>query len=100
MLNLHLVFGVPLHVAASFGHTESVKMILDCLTADQQIQLMSVQDCHGRTAIQCAERRGHTDIVRVLREYQHRAENMMREEYHKFIVQYLHVSGCVRFGNL
>ena len=81
MLNLHLVFGVPLHVAASFGHTESVKMILDCLTADQQIQLMSVQDCECDTAIQCAESEGCTDTVRILREYQQRAESLMREKY-------------------
>ena len=72
-------FYTPLHVAAICGHTESVKMILDCLTADQQIQIMSVQsDWKGETAIQLADRRGRTDTVRVLREYQHRADNLMR----------------------
>ena len=76
----------PLHRAAWKGHTKSVKMILDCLTAHQQIQLMSVQDWIGKTAIQYTELRGHTDTVRILREYQHRADNLMREEYSKFII--------------
>ena len=62
----------PLHTAAFWGNTESVKMILDCLTLDQQIQIMSVQ-CRGDTAIQLAENDRHTDTVRVLTEYQHRA---------------------------
>ena len=69
----------PLHEAAYWGHTDSVKSILNCLAADQQIQIMSVQDLLGKTAIQTAERRGHTDTVRVLREYQQKAENLMRE---------------------
>jgi hypothetical protein len=33
-----------LHAAAWCGHTESVKVILDSLTADQQLKIMSVQD--------------------------------------------------------
>ena len=90
----------PLHYAAYEGHTESVKMILDCLTAHQQIQLMSAQSGVGESAIQCAERRGHTDTVRILREYQQRADNLMREEYSKLIVHILRVSPCVRFGNI
>ena len=75
----------PLHRAAWWGRTDSVNMILDCLTADQQIQIMSVQS-RGRTAIQIAESEGDTATVRVLREYQHRADNLMREEYSKFII--------------
>ena len=73
----------PLHSAAACGHTESVKIILDCLTAEQQIQIISVQ-CRGMTAIQWAEYGGRTDTVRVLREYQHRADNLIKEEYGKF----------------
>ena len=42
---------------------------------------MASQGGVGETAIQCAEIRGHTDTVRVLTEYQQRAENLMREEY-------------------
>ena len=76
----------PLHRAALMGHTESVKMILDCLTADQQIQIMSVQDWGDETAIQCAESIRRTDTVRVLREYQHRAESLMKEEYSKLMI--------------
>ena len=68
----------PLHTAALHGHTESVKMILDCLTADHQIRITSIQDYGGDTAIQIADRRGRTDTARVLREYQHRADNLMR----------------------
>ena len=69
----------PLHSAALYGHTDTVKAILDCLPADQQIHLMSVQDLDGKTAIQEADHRGRSDRVRVLREYQHRADNLMRE---------------------
>ena len=77
----------PLHPAALWGQTESVKMILDCLTAEQQIQIMSVQR-GGGTAIQKAEKTGHTDTVRVLREYQqrvlteyqHRAERLQKQQ--------------------
>ena len=64
----------PLHTASERGNIESVKMILDCLTADQQIQLMSVQDYLGYTAIQCAKRRGHTYIATVLTEYEKSAQ--------------------------
>ena len=67
----------PLHTAAGLGHTESVKMILDCLTADHQIQLMSAE-WWGETVIQKAESTRHTDTVRLLTEYQLRADNLMR----------------------
>ena len=70
----------PLYVAAFYSRTESVKMILDCLTADQQIQIMSAQSESGGTAIRCAERGGHTDTARVLREYQHREDDLMKEQ--------------------
>ena len=67
----------PLHTAALFGPTESVKMILECLTAHQLIQIISVQ-ADGATAIQIAESEGNTAAVRVLREYQHRADNLIQ----------------------
>ena len=70
-----------LHIAAFLGHTESVMKILDCLTADQQIHLMSVQSGFGMTAIQHAEFLRCTDTARILREYQQRAENLMRVQY-------------------
>ena len=72
----------PLHVAALYGHSETVTMILDWLTADQQLQIMSVQ-WGGKTAIQYAETSRHTDIARVLRD---RAENLMTEEYSKMMI--------------
>ena len=91
----------PLHLAAWRGHTESLKIILDCLTADQQIQITSVHDkWDGVTAIQCAERCGHTDTMKILREYQHRAENQKREEYSKLIIHSLYDSPCVRFVDI
>ena len=71
-------YSTPLHRAAHYGRTESVKMILDSLTPDQQIQLMSVRGGVGETAIQWAEGRRRTDTARVLREYQHRADNLMQ----------------------
>ena len=72
----------PLHAAAFFGHTESVKVMLDCLTADQQIQIMSVQDDSwgGKTAIQHAKNDGNSDTVRVLTEYQHRVEGLLKQQ--------------------
>ena len=60
----------PLHTASERGNIESVKVILECLTADQQVQLMSVQDYFGYTAIQIAESKMHTDIATVLTEYE------------------------------
>ena len=70
----------PLHAAAYHGHAKSVKMILDCLTAEQQILIMSVQRCRGETAIQLAERGGHTDTVRVLTECHQRVEKLQRQQ--------------------
>lgn len=52
-----------LHVATN---AESVRVILYCLTADQQNEIMSVEWC-GETALQRAESRGRTDIAEVLR---------------------------------
>ena len=67
-------------------------MILDSLTADQQIQIMSVQHWGGETAIQWALRyRGLTDTMRIHREYlQHAVVKLMRENKGKFAFpQYL-----------
>ena len=80
----------PLHTAALFGLTQSVKVILDCLTADHQIQIMSVQDRDGKTAIQWAEMGIRTDTVRVLREYQHRVDNLMKEKNGKLLTLDFH----------
>ena len=85
-------YNTPLHTAAGLGHTESVKMILDCLTDDHQLQIMSVQSA-GMTAIQIAEECSHTGTAgRALKEYQQRAENLMKEEYSKLIIHDLHVT--------
>ena len=61
----------PLHKAASEGHTESVKAILDSLTADQQMQLLIVEeDWCCKTAVEMAS--GET--ADVLSEYKNRAK--------------------------
>ena len=71
----------PLHEAARRGLTESVKMILDCLTADQQIQLISVRTySESKTAVQYAKIEQHTDTVRVLKDYQQRAERLQKQQ--------------------
>ena len=44
----------PLHFAAWRGHTESVKAILNTLTADQQMQLLVEEDRYGATAVERA----------------------------------------------
>ena len=72
----------PLHTASERGNIESVKVILDCLTADQQVQLMYVQ-CEGETAIQCAERRGLTYIATVLTEYEKSARKWHKKRQTK-----------------
>ena len=59
----------PLHLAALEGHTESVKAILDSLTADQQMQLLTEEDEDGKTAEEMAS--GET--ADVLSEYKNRA---------------------------
>ena len=43
-----------LHAAALGRHTESVKVILNSLTADQQMQLLTVEDVVGKTAVDMA----------------------------------------------
>ena len=62
----------PLHMAARGGHTESVKAILNSLTADQQIRLLGLlpeQDGYGKTAVMMVS--GET--ADVLSEYKNKA---------------------------
>ena len=60
----------PLHIAARGGQTESVKAIFNSLTADQQIQLLTVEeDRYGKTTVEMAS--GET--ADVLSEYKDRA---------------------------
>ena len=64
------VMCIPLHLAASEGHIESVKAILNSLTADQQMLLLTVQGgCHGETAVETTS--GKT--ADILSEYKNRA---------------------------
>ena len=55
-----------LHWATYSGRTETVSGILNCLTADQQLQLLFTQNSDGNTALHYAARRGHTETVKIL----------------------------------
>ena len=55
-----------LHLAAFHGYTETVSGILNCLTADQQLQLLFTQDSDGDTALHNAARWGRTEAVKNL----------------------------------
>ena len=56
----------PLHLAAWKCHTETVSGILNCLTAEQQLQLLFTQDSDGNTALHDAAREGHTESAKTL----------------------------------
>ena len=58
----------PLHRAAEGSHTESVKAILNSLTEDQQLRLLT-EERYGKTAVEMAS--GET--ADVLSEYKNRA---------------------------
>ena len=53
-----------LHRAAYWGYTYTVSGILNCLTAEQQLQLLFTQDFRGDTALHKAVQFGHTETVK------------------------------------
>ena len=55
-----------LHWAAYQGYTETVSGILNCLTADQQLQLLFTQDSDGITSPHYAALTGSTETVKIL----------------------------------
>ena len=55
-----------LHTAACWGYTETVSGIMDCLTADQQLQLLCTQNSDGDTALHDAARLENTETVKAL----------------------------------
>ena len=55
-----------LHWAALSCHSETVSGILNCLTADQQLQLLFKQDIIGNTALHYAALSGSTETVKTL----------------------------------
>ena len=55
-----------LHAAACYGLTEIISGILNCLTADQPLQLIFTQDSDGDTALHYAAREGHSETVKFL----------------------------------
>ena len=56
----------PFHFAALWRYTETISGILNCLTAEQQLQLLCAQDSDGNTALHDAAWRGHTETVKTL----------------------------------
>ena len=54
------------HFAALWRYTETISGILNCLTAEQQLQLLFTQDSDGDTALHDAARMGHTETVKTL----------------------------------
>ena len=54
------------HFAALWRYTETILGILNCLTAEQQLQLLCAQDSDGNTALHDAARWGHTETVKTL----------------------------------
>ena len=55
-----------LHQASYEGHTDTVSGILNCLTAEQQLQLVFTQDSDGNTALHDAAQGGSTETVKIL----------------------------------
>ena len=55
--------------AVRTGHVELTKTILDCLTPEKKVDLITTRDRSGRTAIEEAERRGHSHVVTLLNTY-------------------------------
>ena len=48
----HISLIVALHYAVKQGDRDSVKTLLDSLTAEQQLKLLSTMDKYGKTAVQ------------------------------------------------
>ena len=57
----------PLHDAARWNNAEAVRAILDCLTPEQQQELMRDED--GETAAGVAARMRARDVLPILQEY-------------------------------
>ena len=63
-MDLHI--SDSLSQASQEGQSDTVKALLDNLTPDQQLKLISIEDKDGRTALHLASQRGHTDTVKAL----------------------------------
>ena len=66
--------------AVSTGHVELTKTILDCLTPEKKVELITTRDRSGRTATEEAERRGHSHVVTLLNTYSHKVELCLLEQ--------------------
>lgn len=69
-----------LHAAAWWGHTESVRAILSCLTPEQRLGIISAKCCRGYRAIDWALDEGHEDTVTLLRGYRYRANRQIYQQ--------------------
>ena len=56
----------PLHQAAFYGNFKVVRCILNCLSAEQQLTLITTQDEEYKTAVHRALQGGSSDTIRVL----------------------------------
>ncbi len=57
-----MTYGTPLHFAAKHGNKEIVKTLLE-LGAQPSL---SIEDCDGKTPLDLAQARGHTEVVHIL----------------------------------
>ena len=62
LVNKHTALDWP----ACGGNTETISGILNCVTADQQLQLLFTQDSDSNTALHCAAQWGQTETVKTL----------------------------------
>ena len=70
----HISLIVALHYAVKQGDRDSVKTLLDSLTAEQQLKLLSTMDKDGKTAVQRAPADQRKAIEKVLKHYKREAD--------------------------
>ena len=72
---IHVI--VAVHYAVKQGDKSSVKNLLDSLTPEKQLQVLSTKDIKdedGKTAVQWAPATGRKDIGKILKQYKREAD--------------------------